>query len=287
MRQAVFLVAILVVAAPAAAKVWRGDLQGGQVGQLGGLHGSVAVTWDSKYLWRGFDFYDDEGALHLQTDLSLFDTGFGVSVAGNRAASGGFEDKERWDFAGYYQNSLFKDQPYVTQFRVGWAYHAYPELNEGESLDLQEGQLILSWPSILPIKGMCPTYELVKMWQADEESRLADGNGWLHILMLDYGFSIPSLVPGSSKEQLVKLHSEVVYNDGFSPTPARRVNDWRILYPNPDHDWSHAVFGVSTDLDFGSGIVFTPGVFYQLTLNNSINEDDEELWASLTLKWSF
>ena len=38
------------------------------------------------------------------------------------------------------------------------------------------------------------------MWQADShESRLADGNGWLHIFMLDYGFSIPSLIPGNLK----------------------------------------------------------------------------------------
>ncbi len=288
MRQVVVLAAILGVAAPVTAQNWKGDLQkGDRPAVTGDLHGSISLAWDSKYLWYGFDFYEDKAALHLQTDLSLFDTGFGVSVTGHRAASGGFEDKERWDFAPYYQNSLFKDQPYVTQFRAGWVYYAYPELDESESLDLQEAHLMLSWPSLLPVKGLCPTIASVKMWQAESNSRLADGNGWLHILMLDYGFSIPALVPGRSKDQLVKLHSEVTYNDGFSPTPTRPGNDWRALYRDPDHDWSHAVFGLATDFDFGSGIVFTPGVFYQLTLNNSINEDDQELWASLTLKWSF
>jgi len=283
MKQVVFLVALLVMATPAWAQDWEGDL----LGTNGGLHGSVGVTWDSKYLWRGFDFYDDKGAMHLSADLSLFDTGFGVSVAGHRATSGGFEDRERWDFAGYYQNSLFKDESYLTQYRVGWVYYSYPELNEGESLDLQEGHLILSWPSILPVKGLCPSYAPIKMWQSDSPSRLADGNGWLHILMLDYGFSIPSLVPGKSQEQVVKLHAELLYNDGFSPTPARRVNDWRFLYRNPDHDWSHAVFGASTDFKLGYGITFTPAVYYQTTMNNSINEDDNELWASLNLKYSF
>lgn len=283
MRHAVLLVALLVVAPPAAAQDWQGDL----LKVKGDLHGSVAVTWDSKYLWRGFDFYDDKAAVHLLTDLSLFDTGFGVSVAGHRAATGGFEDKERWDFTAYYQNSLFKDQPYITQFRTGWVYYMYPQLNSAESLDLQEAHLMLSWPNLLPIKGLCPTYALVKMWQADDESRLASGNGWLHVLMLDYGFSIPSLIGGSSPEQPVKLHSEIVYNGGFSPTPARPVNDWHIVHPNPDHDWSDAVFGVSTDFKFGYGISFTPGVFYQRTLDTSVNEDQDELWASLTLKWSF
>ncbi len=289
MRQAAFLIVILSLAAPLAAQQWKGDLRGGrstQPGARGDLHGLVSLTWDSKYLWYGFDFYDDKAALHLRTDLNLFDTGFGVAVTGNRAAAGGFEDKERWDFLGYYQNKLFDDQPYVTQFRAGWVYYAYPELNQGESLDLQEAHLLLSWPKLLPIEGLVPTVATIKLWQSDSESALAEGNGWLHILMLDYGFSIPGLID-ASKQQLVRLHSEVTYNDGFSPSPTRPIDDWRVLYPNPGHDWSHAVFGASTDFDFGSGITFTPGVFYQLTLNNAINEDDEELWAALTLKWSF
>jgi hypothetical protein len=104
--------------------------------------------------------------------------------------------------------------------------------------------------------------------------------------MLDYGF-VPSLISADSPDQLVRLHSEVAYNDGFSPTPARPGNDWRIVYPNPDHDWSHAVFGLSTDFDFGLGITFTPGVFYQRTMDNSIYVDDVELWARLSLMWSF
>ena len=283
MRHALFLAAILVAATPAAAQDWKGDLQKAK----GDLHGSVALAWDSKYLWRGFDFYDDKAAVHLLTDLRLFDTGFGLSVAGHRAATSGFEDKERWDFTPYYQNSLFKDQPYVTHFRAGWVYYAYPQLNSAQSTNLQEAHLMLSWPNLLPIKGLVPTYALVKMWQASEESILLSANAWLHVLMLDYAFPIPSLIGPDLPDQIVELHSEIVYNGGFSPTPARPVNDWHIVHPNPDSDWSDAVFGVSTDFKFGHGITFTPGVFYQLTLDNSINEDDEELWAGVTLKWSF
>ena len=29
----------------------------------GGLHGSVDVTYLSKYVWRGFDIYDDKSAV--------------------------------------------------------------------------------------------------------------------------------------------------------------------------------------------------------------------------------
>jgi hypothetical protein len=283
MKHVAFLIAILAMAAPALAQDWEGDL----LGIKGDLHGSVGASVDSLYMWRGFAFYDNRSAVHLTTDLSLFDTGFGIAATGNRANGGGFEDRERWDFSAYYQNSLFKDQPYLTQFRFGWVYYDYPELNSGQSLNLQEAHLILSWPNILPVKGLCPSYALVNMWQADSPTRLADGNGWFHILMLDYGFAIPSLIPGLADEQTIKLHSELVYNDGFSPTPARPVNDWRIVYPNPDHDWSDAVFGASTDFNFGHGIVLTPAVYYQITMDKSVNNDNDELWASLGLKWSF
>jgi hypothetical protein len=282
MRQVVFLVGILALALPVAAQEWEGDL----LGIKGNLHGSVGVAWDSKYLWRGFDLYDDKSAVHVVTDLSLFDTGFGVAVAGHRANSSGFEDKERWDFTAYYQNGLFKGTPYLTQFRFGWTYYDYPELNGGESLNLQEAHLILSWPDILPVKGLCPAYAMVALWPSATKLRLADASGWLHIFMLDYGFAIPSLI-GPSKEQTIKLHSEVVYNDGFSPTPARPVNDWHTVYTDPDHDWSHAVFGVSTDFNLGYGLIFTPALYYQRTMDRSINDDDDELWASFNLKFTF
>lgn len=283
MKHVVFLVALFGMTAPARAQDWEGDL----LGLKGGLHGSVGASWDSKYLWRGFDLFDDVSATRAQADLSLGDTGFGVSLGAVRANSSGFEDRQRLDFTAYYQNRLFADQPYMTQYNVGWVYYAYPALNEGESLDMQEAHLILSWPDLLPIKGLCPSYELVRMWQAQEHSRLADGNGWLHILGLDYGFAIPSLIPDLTEQQTIKLHSELVYNGGFSPTPARPRNDWRTVYPNPDHDWSNAVFGVSTDFNFGHGIILTPALFYQVTLDQSINEDQDELWASIGLKWTF
>jgi hypothetical protein len=175
----------------------------------------------------------------------------------------------------------------MTQFRAGWVFYGYPELNQGQSLNLQEAHLILSWPNLLPIKGLCPSYALIDMWQSDSRTRLADGNGWLHILMLDYGFSIPSLIPRTSEQQMIKLHAELVNNQGFSPTPAWSMLDWRTVYRNPDYDWSDAVFGASTDFNFGHGITLTPAVYYQATLNNSFNEDDSEVWASLSAKWSF
>ena len=123
------------------------------------------------------------------------------------------------------------------------------------------------------------------MWpssSSDGGSLIASGprirgsaSGWLHILMLDYGFTVPGVLP-DIPEHLIKLHSEIVYNDGVHPLGA-----------NVDQDWSHAVFGASTDIDLTSSITLTPAVYYQVTLEESINPDSDELWMSLNLKYSF
>ena len=277
MRHLVFLTIVLAVAATAVAQDWEGDLMGAEA--KGDLHGTVGVTYDSQYIWRGFDMYDDESAIHMLADLNLFDTGFGVSVVGHRANSSGFENLERWDSTAYYQNGLFQGEPYATNFRVGWAYYSYLHRNKGESIDLQEGQAVLSWPNLLPIKGLCPSYVIQKFWPAIGGSRLGDtASGFLHVFMLDYGVTVQGILP-EIPEQLIRFHAELVYNDGFDPY-GRRM----------DHDWSNAVFGVSTDVPIGDNITLTPSVYYQMTLEpmlESHNDDSDELWASVGLKYSF
>lgn len=282
MRRVVFL-AVLFAAATAMGQDWEGDLQDETESEVAPLHAMVGVTWDSKYIWRGFDIYDDKSVTHMMVDLNLFETGFGVSAVGHRANSSGFEDQERWDGTAYYQSGLWAGEPYAMNFRVGFVYYLFPELNDGESLDMQEGQLVLAWPNILPIQGLQPSYALIKMWPADSGSRLPDSaSGWMHIVMLDYGFSVPALFP-NTQDQVITLHSELVYNDGLAVTPR---------FWNPDNDWTHAVFGASTDFVFGeaNNIVLTPAVYYQITMDSSISEDgdaDNELWVSLGLKCSF
>jgi hypothetical protein len=281
----VSVLAVLLAAASATGQEWEGDL----LQEGGKLHALVGITWDSKYIWRGFDIFDDESATHLTVDLNLFETGFGISAVGHRANSSGFEDRERWDFMAYYQGGILAGDYLATNFRVGYVYYLYPELNQGESLDLQEGQLVLSWPNLLPIPGLQPSYAVIAIGQGKTGSIIADGgSGVLHIGMLDYSFAIPGFMPGT-EEQVIILHSELVYNDGVTITPARPRNDWTVVYPNPDHDFSNAVFGASTDipLDVGGNLLLTPSVYYQKTLNNTINEDDSEFWVSIGLKYMF
>jgi hypothetical protein len=295
MKCVVFLAVLLAAAAApgqnwetaTAAQDWEGDLQ--DKTEAGSLRAMVGATWDSKYIWRGFDIYDDESATHFMVDLDLFQSCFGVSAVAHRANAGGFEDRERWDWTGYYQGGAYAGESYAVNYRFGFVYYLYPELNSGQSMDMIEAQMVLAWPKLLPIQGLQPSYALIAMGQASNDSVLADGgSGVIQIGMLDYGFSIPGITP-VIPELVVTLHAEVVYNDGVTITPARLQNDWTIVHPNPDHGFSHAVFGASTDVPLGKGgnLLLTPSVYYQNTMTDSINEDDSEFWASVGLKYVF
>ena len=96
-------------------------------------------------------------------DLNLFDTGFGVSAVGHQSLSNGFGELPRWDGTFYYQNGLFAGETLATNYQLGYVYYYYPKPNFGLTQDLMEGHLVLSWPNLLPIKGLQPSYVFAYM----------------------------------------------------------------------------------------------------------------------------
>jgi hypothetical protein len=256
--------------------------------QEGKLSGSIDVTYLSKYVWRGFDIFADKSAIQPSLDLDLYGTGFGVNVMAHRANSDGHENGERWDYTLYYYNSLFDDEVYATNYRLGWVYYNYPDQPRKGSLaapnaDLQEMHAILSWPKICPA-GVIPSYVLVKLWPSKSGSfsgaRSPFGgtaSGWAHIFMLDYPWTVQTggLIPGTA-EQVVNLHAEFVYNDGVGPAGQ-----------NVDHDWTNMVLGASTEFDLGNNFALTPGVYHQITFDSSANDDKDETWLSLGMRYRF
>jgi hypothetical protein len=100
-------------------------------------------------------------------------------------------------------------------------------------------------------------------------------SGWAHIFMLDY--AMPIQCPLTDEERTLNWHSELIYNDGVGPAGQ-----------NVDHDWSNAVFGVSTDMTLQENLIFTPGIYYQITMDQSVNGNkDDYLWGGFTIKHLF
>lgn len=243
------------------------------------LHGSFDLTYQTKYIWRGFDVYGDKSAVQPSLDLDLFGTGLGANIMGHRANSSGYEAGERWDYTLYYQNMMCADQDYAMMYRLGWVYYNFPQ-GHNQDADLQEMHAVLSMPKICPT-GVIPSYVLVKLWPNSSRSMVGSGSptggtasGWAHIFMLDYPLTVGGILP-DTPEQVLNLHAELIYNDGVDP---RGIG--------VDHDWSNAVFGVSTGIGITEDIVLTPGVFHQVSIDDSVN-NEEETWATLSLTYKF
>ena len=244
------------------------------------LHGSLDFTYQSKYVWRGFDIYGDKSAMQPSLDLDLFGSGFGVNMMGHRANSSGYELSERWDYTLYYQNMMCPEETYAMMYRLGWVYYNYPDLSQSDA-DLQEMHAIISLPKMCPA-GIVPSYVLVKLWPNSSGSMVGSksqlggtASGFAHIFMLDYPLTIGGVLP-DTPEQVLNLHAEVVYNDGVGPGGQ-----------NVDHDWSNAVFGVSTGFKLSEQVVLTPGVYHQITMDSSVNDDGDETWATLSMTYKF
>ncbi len=247
--------------------------------QEGELHGAVDLTYQSKYVWRGFNVFGDKSAIEASVDLDLYGTGFGCNLTGHRANSSGYENFERWDYTLYYRNKLFQDETYATDYMVAWRYYNYPDNSSGD-IDLQEAHALLSWPKICPA-GFIPRYCLVKLWPSESGSLIGGGppsgtaSGWAHILMVDYPMTIPGILP-ETPEQVLNWHSELVFNDGVHPVGG-----------DVDHDWSNFVLGASTDFDLGNNMTLTPGLYYQIAMEETVNDDDDQLWATVGVKYKF
>ena len=254
------------------------------------LHGSLDLTYQSNYVWRGFNVYGDKSAMQPSLDLDLFGTGLGVNIMGHRANSSGYEDFERWDYTLYYQNMMCPDETYAIMYRLGWVYYNYPDLSPPPGLagaDLQEMHAVLSMPKLCPA-GVVPSYVLVKLWPNSSGSMVGapssngTASGWAHIFMLDYPLTIGGILP-DTPEQVLNLHAEAVFNDGVGPGGQ-----------NVDHDWSNAVFGISTGIDLADNVTLTPGLYHQITMDSSLNMNKDgtpskanETWATLSLTYKF
>jgi len=157
------------------------------------VHGAVEVTYQSKYIWRGFDIYGDDPALQVTAGLTdIMGSGIGVGFAGHVATGIGHTNEERLDFTVYYADSMFPGEIFAAAYRIGWVHYNYPGLYKKQK-DLEEVHGMLSWPNLTGTKNLVPSYALVGMWPAFSGSSGVGSNatGFLHFLMLDYSFAVP------------------------------------------------------------------------------------------------
>ena len=230
----------------------------------GKLGVSFDLTYTSKWLSKGAEGYGQKGGLFKTIDIDLYGTGFGVKVTHRNATSSGYVDKQRFDYRPYYKSRLFEDTPWATNYNISVGYEHYPGLARHKANTTFEWVFAFSWPNILPA-GFIPSYITHYEYPAESGEAYNHITGWVHRFGLSYDLSVPAI------PQALRLSSEVAYTDGLG---------------GASHDWSYATFGLSTVLKLGDNASFVPGVYHQLSMDDSVNERDVT-YTMLSLRCAF
>ncbi|MDT8300866.1 MAG: hypothetical protein RQ760_05225 [Sedimentisphaerales bacterium] len=236
------------------------------------------VTYVSRFIDKGFDCYrNNHSGIQPSLDLDLYNTGFGINVQWFRANSDGFENDEKLDYRLYYYNSLFEGEACAMEYKISWIYHNFTD-SPKKVANSQEIEVEFEWPRICPL-GIVPRYIVASEWPAGSNYENHNEGGWVHLFGIGHDLSMPGLLE-NSVEQIVHLSADIVYNDGTGANCNARANT------GVDHDWSHAVFGISTDFEISENLTFTPGIYYQVSMDDSVNNSDE-YWISSGLTYKF
>ena len=225
---------------------------------------TLDLTYMSKWMSKGAEAYGQQGGLFKTIDLDLYGTGFGVKVMHRNATASGYVDKQRFDYRLYYKNKLFETESYATNYNLSCGYEHYPGLARNVANTTYEWIFAFSWPNILP-HGLVPSYIAHYEYPAGSNYRHHNITGWVHRFGLGYDLNLPEI------PEPLHLSSEVAYTDGLGGTA---------------HDWSYAVFGLSTKLEINDNLSFVPGLYHQLSMDDSVCKRDVT-YVKLSMKYKF
>jgi hypothetical protein len=240
------------------------------------------ATWASKYLWYGFDLFDDKGAFQPSVDIDLFGSGFSINVWASYPTSVGTMNKgttspasrvnaTEYDYTVAYSTVLYEGEAHAIEVAARGTYYDFID-EPDTAADAHEVGVGVSMPEICGA-GVVPSYFVSRIWPARSNSALGGNySGWLHIFGLSYDLELPGLTP-DTPEQVVSFSASAVYNDGFAGAGV-------------DHDWSHALFGVSTSFELAENVHLTPAFYYQSSWEDTVNPEDEMVFSiSATCKF--
>ncbi len=227
---------------------------------------TVDFTYASKYMWHGFDIFENDGAFHPSVEFGYKE--FYAGVWGAWPDSSGFEDLTEIDFYLGYERSFFTEQPYSLTVGLVYTYFSFPKVNS-ES-DGQEIAVSLAFDQLLPIgpSVLIPSYTVYYEWDGLQDEAAID-NGFYHAFALSYDVPIPALLP-DQQEQAITLMADVQIGDGPIETAPG------LLF---------STIGASTTFEWNN-IYFTPAVYYQFSFEDSVNDEDE-LYTLISVGFAF
>ncbi len=244
----------------------------------------IDVTWVSKYIWRGVDLLDDKAAFQPSINVDLgsgFSVGVWASYAGSSKGGGSIStvDATEVDYILTYSGTAFAGETYQMDYAVNWIYYDFIDM-PSSAADAQEFNIATAFPQICPF-GIVPRYTAIYMWPAESKGPSNGLVGWIHQFGIDYDIVLGEVIP-NNPEQILTFSADIVYNDGAGV--AGTTNG--PMATDVAHDWSHIVWGLTTEVDCSFGGKFRPGIYYQTSMEKSVNTEDE-FWTGLSYTLSF
>lgn len=225
---------------------------------------TLEFSYLSRWLSKGVKAYGQQGALFKTIDIDLYGTGFGLNVTHRNATASGYVDQQRFDYRPYYKGQLFDETPYAMNYDLSAGYEHYPGLARNVANTTWEWIYAFSWPNIMP-KGFVPGYIAHYEYPAGSGYVHHNITGWVHRFRLCYDLNVQEVA------KPIQLSSEVAYTDGLGGAA---------------HDWSYATFGASTQLQISEHLSFLPGVYYQISMEDTVCTDDLT-YCVLSLRYVF
>jgi hypothetical protein len=261
-KKTILLIVVSILSIAGAARAEKGDL---------GV--SFDLQYRSKWLSKGAQVYGQQGAFFETIDLDLYGTGLGMKVTHRSATASGYVDKQRFDYRPYYMNELFEGEPFATKYDVSAGYEHYPGLARHRSYTTWEWRFAFAWPNIMP-EGFVPRYIAHYEYAAGSNYTKHNGadipSGWVHRFILGYDLETSQLPePISLSPEPIHLSSAVAYTDGLGGAA---------------HDWSYATFGISTKFNITDNLAFVPGIYHQVSMDDSVNTRKDLTYCSIHVK---
>jgi hypothetical protein len=258
---------------PVIKHLWYGFdlLDIGRITEEGKIGLESTTTVVSKHIWHGFDLLDDHGAFIPVETIILGDSGLSGKIIGVYPLSSGFEKSVELNYAAFYTKAFFEDRRYATNVTANYFY--YGKKKRDSNVDAQEVGACFCWPKLFAVgdSSIIPSYYFGSIWASESHSEISGCEGFIHVFGLAHDLVVPDFWAKGQK-QVFRLSGDITYNDGFAGAAV-------------DHDWSHAVIGLSTNLEIGN-LTMTPMVNYQISMDDSVNDEDE-LWCGLNATYRF
>lgn len=236
-----------------------------------GLHPDLTLA--SQYMAHGFNINGEHASLQPSLHVETKVPGLQLAVWAGLPTDRDFEASDEYDFLVKYATTLNAGERWAVRVNGYVDYWIYPNTENAGEVDPATGAVVnelegwkfnggFALPELLPLGSakLVPSYNYY-YWTPRDAGVFVEGG--VHELGLAYALPV-------AEKQTLDLSSTVNYHDGVFDV---------------DPGWSHATASLSTTFRV-AGLRVSPGVNYQWTFEDTVNEEDE-FWGQLSVARDF